>query len=76
MSWAQAQGINIGSASTYLTNTGLTPRGEVRLQPPGERVSSITNAQIQMWRDLPLEEKRAAGGWIPWAQAQGININS
>ncbi|HGB3483539.1 TPA: SET domain-containing protein-lysine N-methyltransferase, partial [Salmonella enterica subsp. enterica serovar Birkenhead] len=76
MSWAQAQGINIGSASTYLTNTELTPRGAERLQPPGERVSSITNAQIQVWWDLPQEEKRAAGGWIPWAQAQGININS
>ncbi|EHI7576194.1 SET domain-containing protein-lysine N-methyltransferase, partial [Salmonella enterica] len=76
ISWAQAQGINIGSASTYLTNTELTPRGAERLQPPGERVSSITNAQIQVWWDLPQEEKRAAGGWIPWAQAQGININS
>ncbi|HGP2300801.1 TPA: SET domain-containing protein-lysine N-methyltransferase [Salmonella enterica] len=76
MSWAQAQGINIGSASTYLTNTELTPRGAERLQPPGERGSSITNAQIQVWRDLPKDAKREAGGWMSWAQAQGINIGS
>ncbi|EEC7127340.1 SET domain-containing protein-lysine N-methyltransferase, partial [Salmonella enterica subsp. diarizonae] len=76
MTWARAQGINIGSASTCLTNTGLKPRGAIRLQPPGERGSSITNAQIQTWRDLPQEVKREAGGWITWAQAQGINIDS
>ncbi|EEK3892971.1 SET domain-containing protein-lysine N-methyltransferase, partial [Salmonella enterica subsp. enterica serovar Kentucky] len=74
--WAQSQGINIGSAGTCLTNTGLRPRGAIRLQPPGERGSSITNAQIQVWRDLPQEAKREAGGWIKWAQAQGINIGS
>ncbi|ODL18957.1 SET domain-containing protein-lysine N-methyltransferase [Salmonella enterica] len=74
--WAQSQGINIGSAGTCLTNTGLRPRGAIRLQPPGERGSSITNAQIQAWQDLPLEAKREAGGWIRWAQAQGINIDS
>ncbi len=74
--WAQSQGINIGSAGTCLTNTGLRPRGAIRLQPPGERGSSITNAQIQVWRDLPQEAKREAGGWIRWAQAQGINIGS
>ncbi|WP_080070198.1 SET domain-containing protein-lysine N-methyltransferase [Salmonella enterica] len=74
--WAQTQGINIGSARACLTNTGLKPRGAVRLQPPGERGSSITNAQIQVWRDLPQEAKREAGGWIRWAQSQGINIGS
>ncbi|ECI3630410.1 SET domain-containing protein-lysine N-methyltransferase, partial [Salmonella enterica subsp. houtenae] len=74
--WAQSQGINIGSAGTCLTNTGLRPKGAIRLQPPGERGSSITNAQIQVWRDLPQEAKREAGGWIKWAQAQGINIGS
>lgn len=74
--WAQTQGINIGSARSCLTNTGLKPRGAVRLQPPGERGSSITNAQIQVWRDLPQEAKREAGGWIRWAQSQGINIGS
>ncbi|EBW6040413.1 SET domain-containing protein-lysine N-methyltransferase [Salmonella enterica subsp. enterica serovar Oranienburg] len=74
--WAQSQGISIGSAGACLTNTGLKPRGAVRLQPPGERGSSITNAQIQVWQDLPLEAKREAGGWIRWAQAQGINIGS
>ncbi|HDC2662038.1 TPA: SET domain-containing protein-lysine N-methyltransferase [Salmonella enterica] len=76
MTWAQAQGINIDSASACLTNTGLKPRGTIRLQPPGERGSSITNAQIQTWRDLPQEAKREAGGWMTWAQAQGINIDS
>ncbi|EKK3319990.1 SET domain-containing protein-lysine N-methyltransferase [Salmonella enterica] len=76
ITWAQAQGINIGSAGAYLTNTGLTPRGAIRLQPPGERGSSITNAQIQVWQDLPLEAKREAGGWMTWAQAQEINIGS
>ncbi|EGT8582986.1 SET domain-containing protein [Salmonella enterica] len=74
--WAQSQGISINSAGACLTNTGLTPKGAIRLQPPGERGSSITNAQIQVWRDLPQEAKREAGGWITWAQAQGININS
>ncbi len=74
--WAQAQGISIDSASTYLTNTGLTPRGAVRLQPPGERGTPITNQQIRAWQDLPQEAKREAGGWITWAQAQGINTHS
>uniref|UniRef100_UPI0009AFD173 SET domain-containing protein-lysine N-methyltransferase n=1 Tax=Salmonella enterica TaxID=28901 RepID=UPI0009AFD173 len=74
--WAQSQGINIGSAGACLTNTGLRPKGAIRLQPPGERGSSITNAQIQVWRDLPQEAKREAGGWIRWAQSQGINIGS
>ncbi|EEA6543024.1 TPA: SET domain-containing protein-lysine N-methyltransferase [Salmonella enterica] len=76
MTWAQSQGINIGSASACLTNTGLRPKGAIRLQPPGERGSSITNAQIQVWRDLPQEAKHEAGGWTRWAQAQGINIDS
>ncbi|ECO0581942.1 SET domain-containing protein-lysine N-methyltransferase [Salmonella enterica subsp. diarizonae] len=74
--WAQSQGINIGSAGACLTNTGLRPKGAIRLQPPGERGSSITNAQIQVWLDLPQEAKREAGGWIRWAQSQGINIGS
>ncbi|EJU5806071.1 SET domain-containing protein-lysine N-methyltransferase [Salmonella enterica] len=74
--WAQSQGINIGSAGACLTNTGLRPKGAIRLQPPGERGSSITNAQIQVWQDLPQEAKREAGGWIRWAQSQGINIGS
>ncbi|EDX8473027.1 SET domain-containing protein-lysine N-methyltransferase, partial [Salmonella enterica subsp. enterica serovar Norwich] len=50
--WAQPQGISISCAKQYLTNTGLTSRGVERLQPPGEKGSSITNAQIQAWRDL------------------------
>ncbi|EAS5423346.1 SET domain-containing protein-lysine N-methyltransferase [Salmonella enterica] len=74
--WAQAQGINIDSASACLTNTGLTPRGAIRLQPPGERGTPITNQQIRAWKDLPLEAKRETGGWIRWAQAQGITIGS
>ncbi|HHS0961215.1 TPA: SET domain-containing protein-lysine N-methyltransferase, partial [Salmonella enterica subsp. enterica] len=74
--WAQALGISINSAGACLTNTELTPRGAERLQPPGERGSSITNAQIQVWRDLPKDAKREAGGWMSWAQAQGINIGS
>ncbi|OHJ56778.1 SET domain-containing protein-lysine N-methyltransferase [Salmonella enterica] len=74
--WAQAQGINIDSAGACLTNTGLTPRGAIRLQPPGERGTPITNQQIRAWQDLPLEAKRESGGWIRWAQAQGITIGS
>ncbi|ENT6362819.1 SET domain-containing protein-lysine N-methyltransferase [Salmonella enterica] len=74
--WAQPQGISISCAKQYLTNTGLTSRGVERLQPPGEKGSSITNAQIQAWRDLSPEAKREAGGWIKWVQAQGISINS
>ncbi|EJC5274711.1 SET domain-containing protein-lysine N-methyltransferase [Salmonella enterica] len=74
--WAQTQGISISGAKQYLTNTGLTSRGVERLQPPGEKGSSITNAQIQAWRDLPQDAKREAGGWMKWAQAQGINIKS
>ncbi|EAQ8061454.1 SET domain-containing protein-lysine N-methyltransferase, partial [Salmonella enterica] len=50
--WAQSQGINIGSAGACLTNTGLTPRGAIRLQPPGERGTPITNQQIRAWKDL------------------------
>ncbi|EDV5432792.1 SET domain-containing protein [Salmonella enterica subsp. enterica serovar Thompson] len=74
--WVQAQGISIASAGNFLTNTGLTSRGVERLQPPGEKGSSITNAQIQAWRDLPQDAKFEAGGWMKWAQAQGINIKS
>ncbi|EEG6275309.1 SET domain-containing protein-lysine N-methyltransferase [Salmonella enterica subsp. enterica] len=74
--WVQAQGISIASAGNFLTNTGLTSRGVERLQPPGEKGSSITNAQIQAWRDLPQDAKLEAGGWMKWAQAQGINIKS
>ncbi|EGX6616512.1 SET domain-containing protein [Salmonella enterica] len=74
--WAQPQGISISCAKQYLTNTGLTSRGVERLQPPGEKGSSITNAQIQAWRDLSPEAKREAGGWIKWVQAQGISITS
>ncbi|EDW5020479.1 SET domain-containing protein-lysine N-methyltransferase [Salmonella enterica] len=74
--WAQPQGISISCAKQYLTNTGLTSRGVERLQPPGEKGSSITNAQIQAWRDLSPEAKREAGGWIKWVQAQGISISS
>ncbi|ECJ0307931.1 SET domain-containing protein-lysine N-methyltransferase [Salmonella enterica] len=76
MKWAQTQEISISGAKQYLTNTGLTSRGVERLQPPGEKGSSITNAQIQAWRDLPQDAKREAGGWMKWAQAQGINIKS
>ncbi|EAR4439839.1 SET domain-containing protein-lysine N-methyltransferase [Salmonella enterica] len=74
--WAQPQGISISCAKQYLTNTGLTSRGVERLQPPGEKGSSITNAQIQAWQDLSPEAKREAGGWIKWVQAQGISISS
>ncbi|EDP0845056.1 SET domain-containing protein-lysine N-methyltransferase [Salmonella enterica] len=74
--WAQAQGINIGSTRIFLTNSGLTPFGTERLKPPGERGTSITNQQIRTWRDLPPEEKHMAGGWMTWAQSQGIDISS
>ncbi|ECF5831884.1 SET domain-containing protein-lysine N-methyltransferase, partial [Salmonella enterica subsp. salamae] len=74
--WAQAQGIAISSAGNYLSDTGLKLRGMVRLQPPGERGSSITNRQLQAWRDLSPEAKRMAGGWMTWVQAQGISISS
>lgn len=74
--WAQTQGINIKSASAFLTNSALTPFGTDRLKPPGERGTSITNAQIRTWRDLPQEAKRKAGGWMKWAQALGIDIGS
>ncbi|ENY9403883.1 SET domain-containing protein-lysine N-methyltransferase, partial [Salmonella enterica] len=73
--WAQPQGISISCAKQYLTNTGLTSRGVERLQPPGEKGFSITNAQIQAWRDLSPEAKREAGGWKTWAQPQGISIS-
>ncbi|EEO7412439.1 SET domain-containing protein-lysine N-methyltransferase, partial [Salmonella enterica] len=76
ITWVQTQGLSISGAKQYLTNTGLTSRGVERLQPPGEKGSSITNAQIQAWRDLPQEAKREAGGWIKWGQAQGISIAS
>ncbi|ECE6742681.1 SET domain-containing protein [Salmonella enterica subsp. salamae] len=74
--WAQAQGIAISSAKNYLSNTGLKLRGMVRLQPPGERGAPITNTQIQAWLSLSQEAKRESGGWIKWAQAQGIAIGS
>ncbi|ESJ65705.1 SET domain-containing protein-lysine N-methyltransferase [Salmonella enterica] len=74
--WAQPQGISISSAKQYLTNAGLTSRGVERLQPLGEKGFSITNRQIQAWRDLPQDAKLEAGGWVKWAQAQGINIKS
>ncbi|EAU0385154.1 SET domain-containing protein-lysine N-methyltransferase [Salmonella enterica] len=74
--WVQTQGLSISGAKQYLTNTGLTSRGVERLQPPGEKGSSITNAQIQAWRDLPQDAKLEAGGWMKWVQAQGISIAS
>ncbi|ECC9151289.1 SET domain-containing protein-lysine N-methyltransferase [Salmonella enterica subsp. salamae] len=74
--WAQTQGIAISSAKNYLSNTGLKLRGMVRLQPPGERGAPITNTQIQAWLSLSQEAKRESGGWIKWAQAQGIAIGS
>ncbi|EDS2584773.1 SET domain-containing protein, partial [Salmonella enterica] len=74
--WALAKGISVGSAGTFLTNSGLTPFGISRLLPPEERGAAITNAQIRTWQALSQEEKRAAGGWIKWAQAQGIAIGS
>lgn len=76
MKWAQALGIDIGSASACLTNTGLTPQGGVRLQPPGERGSPITEAQLLAWFNMSPEEHRAAGGWATWAQTQGISYIS
>ncbi|EDQ7095019.1 SET domain-containing protein-lysine N-methyltransferase, partial [Salmonella enterica subsp. arizonae] len=69
-------GISISGARHYLTNTGLTPQGMVRMQQPEEKGSSITNAQIQAWRDLPPETKRETGGWKTWAQLQGIASGS
>ncbi|WP_079777856.1 SET domain-containing protein-lysine N-methyltransferase [Salmonella bongori] len=74
--WAQAQGISVGRARSFLTNTGLAPRGVARLQPPEGRGASITDDQIQTWRDLTPEAKREAGGWRAWAQAQGISVGS
>ncbi|EDP8673050.1 SET domain-containing protein [Salmonella bongori] len=74
--WAQAQGINIISASNYLTNTGLTSRGVACLRPPEGKATSITSKQIRAWRDMTPEAKREAGGWVAWAQAQGISVGS
>lgn len=76
MKWAQALGIDIGSASACLTNTDLTPRGGVRLQPPGDRGSPITEAQLLAWLNMSPEAHRAAGGWATWAQTQGISYIS
>ncbi|AID27064.1 hypothetical protein [Salmonella bongori] len=76
VAWAQAQGISVGRARSFLTNTGLAYRGVARLQPPGKKDAPITKTQIQTWRDLTPEAKRESGGWKAWAQAQGINIIS
>ncbi|HCL5083607.1 TPA: SET domain-containing protein, partial [Salmonella enterica] len=74
--WALAQGIAITSAKKHLTNTGLTLYGMERLQRPEERGATITKAQILTWLNMPPEERNQAGGWITWAQAQGIATNS
>ncbi|ECT3980557.1 TPA: SET domain-containing protein [Salmonella enterica subsp. houtenae] len=74
--WALAQGIAITSAKKHLTNTGLTLYGMERLQRPEERGATITEAQILTWLNMPPEERNQAGGWITWAQAQGIATNS
>ncbi|ASG55046.1 SET domain-containing protein-lysine N-methyltransferase [Salmonella bongori] len=74
IAWAQAQGISFTSAGVYLTHRGLTPRGISRLQSAKGRNASISNTQIQAWRDLPQEMKREAGGWTKWAQTQGISL--
>ncbi|ELL5882677.1 SET domain-containing protein-lysine N-methyltransferase, partial [Salmonella enterica] len=76
MTWVQAQGISISSAGNYLSNTGLTLLGTERLQSPDKRGTPIPNTQIRAWQALSQEEKRATGGWIKWAQAQGIAIGS
>ncbi|EDI3372245.1 SET domain-containing protein-lysine N-methyltransferase, partial [Salmonella enterica subsp. enterica serovar Enteritidis] len=54
----------------------MTPQGGVRLQPPGERGSPITEAQLLAWFNMSPEEHRAAGGWATWAQTQGISYIS
>ncbi|EAP3673068.1 SET domain-containing protein-lysine N-methyltransferase [Salmonella enterica] len=76
MTWAQAQGIDINSASAYLTKTGLKPQVVVRLQPPRERGSPITEAQLLAWLNMSPEERRTSGGWATWAQARGISYIS
>ncbi|EJM6267518.1 SET domain-containing protein-lysine N-methyltransferase [Salmonella enterica subsp. enterica serovar Kentucky] len=76
MTWAQAQSIDIYSASAYLTNTGLKSQGVVRLQPPGERGSPITEAQLLAWLNMSPDERRTSGGWATWAQARGISYIS
>ncbi|EDQ3825744.1 SET domain-containing protein, partial [Salmonella enterica subsp. salamae] len=74
--WAQAQGVTLGSASLCLTNTGLTPYGRERLHPLKERGMPISVNQIQAWRALSAEARNATGGWVAWAQSQGIAITS
>ncbi|EAA6278159.1 SET domain-containing protein, partial [Salmonella enterica subsp. enterica] len=48
----------------------------VRLQPPGERGSPITEAQILAWLNMSPDERRTSGGWATWAQARGISYIS
>lgn len=62
MKWAQDLGIDIGSACICLSNTGLKPKGIVRLQVPAERGSPITQTQLLTWFNMSPEEHCAAGG--------------
>ncbi|EKT2428771.1 SET domain-containing protein-lysine N-methyltransferase [Salmonella enterica] len=75
MTWAQALGIDIGSACSYLTNTGLTPKGVVRLSPAARGIP-ITETQLLAWFNMSSEQRRASGGWATWAQTQGISYIS
>lgn len=47
-----------------------------RLQHPEARGSAITKAQLLTWLNMSPEEHSKAGGWITWAQAQGIATNN
>ncbi|EAZ5183808.1 SET domain-containing protein-lysine N-methyltransferase, partial [Salmonella enterica] len=48
----------------------------MRLQPPWERGSPITEAQHLAWLNMSPEERRTSGGWATWAQARGISYIS
>lgn len=60
----------------YLTNTGLTPRGMELLRSSGDKVAPITESQLLTWLNMSAQEHSEAGGWITWAQAQGITTSS
>jgi len=73
VSWAQKQGIKLGSAIRFLNNHGTNNEVAVTFNKTGTK---ITSKQIDTWEALPQQQKHAAGGWRGWAEAQGIEITS
>ncbi len=72
--FALERGIDLRSARAVLSNSGLTPAGEIKLA--GGEGRAVTNADVIVWNTLSDEHRAAAGGWKKWAESEGIHLGS